>query len=273
MKPQFEAGRVEASRGRGVIRDPDVHRRTLGEVAAALDDAGAVIMGAMPSPITGPPATSSSSSTPAPRPPGPAPRGLGGRSTAPPRRRRGRGPPPTRAAGADRVARIAFATSIPDRPEAADLAERAAPGWPTTGPRGRTAAVADPGGSVDLDGADLLVSLGGDGTLLRAVDSAARPGPCRSSGSTSGLLGYLTEVEPAGLEDALERFLAGDYEVEERMTLAVAVRGPADGTGVGRPVRRTQRGDRREDGARAHRPGAAPRSTSSPSSPTPPTGC
>jgi 23S rRNA (cytidine1920-2'-O)/16S rRNA (cytidine1409-2'-O)-methyltransferase len=53
VKPQFEAGRVEASRGRGVIRDPDVHRRTLGEVATALDAAGAVIMGVMPSPLTG----------------------------------------------------------------------------------------------------------------------------------------------------------------------------------------------------------------------------
>ncbi len=53
VKPQFEAGRAEASRGRGVIRDPDVHRRTLGEVATALEAAGAVIMGAMPSPITG----------------------------------------------------------------------------------------------------------------------------------------------------------------------------------------------------------------------------
>jgi 23S rRNA (cytidine1920-2'-O)/16S rRNA (cytidine1409-2'-O)-methyltransferase len=53
VKPQFEAGRAEASRGRGVIRDPGVHRRTLGEVAVALEGAGAVIMGAMPSPITG----------------------------------------------------------------------------------------------------------------------------------------------------------------------------------------------------------------------------
>jgi len=53
VKPQFEAGRAEASRGRGVIRDPSVHRRTLGEVATALGDAGAVIMGAMPSPLTG----------------------------------------------------------------------------------------------------------------------------------------------------------------------------------------------------------------------------
>ncbi len=53
VKPQFEAGRREASRGRGVIRDPAVHRRTLGEVARSLRSAGAVIMGAMPSPITG----------------------------------------------------------------------------------------------------------------------------------------------------------------------------------------------------------------------------
>jgi 23S rRNA (cytidine1920-2'-O)/16S rRNA (cytidine1409-2'-O)-methyltransferase len=53
VKPQFEAGRAEASRGRGVIRDPDVHRRTLGEVASALEASGAAIMGAMPSPITG----------------------------------------------------------------------------------------------------------------------------------------------------------------------------------------------------------------------------
>jgi hypothetical protein len=51
--PQFEAGRIEASRAKGVIRDPEIHRRTLGEVADALDAAGAVIMGAMPSPITG----------------------------------------------------------------------------------------------------------------------------------------------------------------------------------------------------------------------------
>ncbi len=53
VKPQFEAGRAEATRGRGVIRDPEVHRRTLYEVAGALGAAGADIMGAMPSPLTG----------------------------------------------------------------------------------------------------------------------------------------------------------------------------------------------------------------------------
>jgi 23S rRNA (cytidine1920-2'-O)/16S rRNA (cytidine1409-2'-O)-methyltransferase len=53
VKPQFEAGRDEASRGRGVIRDPEVWRRVLEEVVVALGGYGAAIMGAMPSPITG----------------------------------------------------------------------------------------------------------------------------------------------------------------------------------------------------------------------------
>jgi 23S rRNA (cytidine1920-2'-O)/16S rRNA (cytidine1409-2'-O)-methyltransferase len=53
VKPQFEAGREEASRGRGVITDPKVWRRVLTEVAAALEQEGAAIMGVMTSPLTG----------------------------------------------------------------------------------------------------------------------------------------------------------------------------------------------------------------------------
>ena len=53
VKPQFEAGKAEADKGRGVIRDPDVWLRTLIEVGTALADGGAAIMGAMASPITG----------------------------------------------------------------------------------------------------------------------------------------------------------------------------------------------------------------------------
>jgi 23S rRNA (cytidine1920-2'-O)/16S rRNA (cytidine1409-2'-O)-methyltransferase len=53
VKPQFEAGRAEVSRGRGVVTDPEVHRRALVAVASSLVDHGAVIMGVMPSPITG----------------------------------------------------------------------------------------------------------------------------------------------------------------------------------------------------------------------------
>lgn len=53
VKPQFEAGRAEASRGRGVIRDPAVWRRALDDVGAAITARGGAIMGAMVSPITG----------------------------------------------------------------------------------------------------------------------------------------------------------------------------------------------------------------------------
>lgn len=53
VKPQFEAGRTEASRGKGVIRDPELWRRALEGVASSLAEAGAVIMGVMRSPITG----------------------------------------------------------------------------------------------------------------------------------------------------------------------------------------------------------------------------
>ena len=53
VKPQFEAGREEAARGKGVITDPAVWRRVLEEVAAALAELGAAIMGAMASPLTG----------------------------------------------------------------------------------------------------------------------------------------------------------------------------------------------------------------------------
>jgi 23S rRNA (cytidine1920-2'-O)/16S rRNA (cytidine1409-2'-O)-methyltransferase len=53
VKPQFEAGRAEASRGRGVIRDPAVWRRVLGEVAAALQAEDAVMMETMVSPLRG----------------------------------------------------------------------------------------------------------------------------------------------------------------------------------------------------------------------------
>jgi 23S rRNA (cytidine1920-2'-O)/16S rRNA (cytidine1409-2'-O)-methyltransferase len=53
VKPQFEAGRQEAARGRGVITDPAIWRRVLEEVSAALTELGAAIMGAMASPLTG----------------------------------------------------------------------------------------------------------------------------------------------------------------------------------------------------------------------------
>ena len=52
VKPQFEAGRADA-RG-GVVRDPEVHRRVLREVAARAAALGIGMLGVIPSPILGP---------------------------------------------------------------------------------------------------------------------------------------------------------------------------------------------------------------------------
>lgn len=72
-------------------------------------------------------------------------------------------------------------------------------------------------------GLDLMLSLGGDGTMLRAVDLVADEA-VPVLGANLGELGYLTEVEPGGVRMALKRFLAGSYRLEERMRLAVEVR-------------------------------------------------
>ncbi len=53
VKPQFEAGRPEVSRGRGVITDPAVWDRVRGEIDAAIAAAGCTVTGRTTSPITG----------------------------------------------------------------------------------------------------------------------------------------------------------------------------------------------------------------------------
>ncbi|MEA4908924.1 MAG: TlyA family RNA methyltransferase [Chloroflexi bacterium] len=54
IKPQFEAGRAEAARGEGVIRDAAVHRRVLEDVLAAAEKEGFGILGLARSPLLGP---------------------------------------------------------------------------------------------------------------------------------------------------------------------------------------------------------------------------
>ncbi|MEO6653400.1 MAG: TlyA family RNA methyltransferase [Ilumatobacteraceae bacterium] len=53
VKPQFEAGRAEVSRGRGVISDPSVWQRVRDEVAQELVDRGCAVIAWTESPITG----------------------------------------------------------------------------------------------------------------------------------------------------------------------------------------------------------------------------
>jgi NAD+ kinase len=70
--------------------------------------------------------------------------------------------------------------------------------------------------------ADLIISLGGDGTLLNIAPLVERP-EVPVLGVNLGGLGFITEVAVDELESVLSKTLEGDYEVEKRMTLEIRV--------------------------------------------------
>ncbi|MGE3287651.1 MAG: NAD kinase [Pseudonocardia sp.] len=73
------------------------------------------------------------------------------------------------------------------------------------------------------EGAEAVLVLGGDGTLLRAAEMA-RPTGVPLLGVNLGRVGFLAEVEEASLDGALDRLVEGGYDVEERMTVDASVR-------------------------------------------------
>jgi len=65
---------------------------------------------------------------------------------------------------------------------------------------------------------DVILVLGGDGTLLRAANDTA-DAKIPVLGVNLGTLGYLAEVEKVNFKPALKQLLAGDFSIEERMML------------------------------------------------------
>lgn len=78
--------------------------------------------------------------------------------------------------------------------------------------------------------ADLLVTLGGDGTLLRAARMGARHN-VPMLGVKMGRLGFLAEVQPEAWQEPIAQMLAGDYWQEERLMITARVeRAGTDGS-------------------------------------------
>lgn len=118
--------------------------------------------------------------------------------------------------------RLGFAYN-PTNEAAVELRERAA-GW--AGVRGIDH-WAEQAGDYDrllaeLPTTDVLVVLGGDGTFLRAARAAARV-DTPILGVNLGKVGFLSKVEANELESVLEQLAAGDYRIDERMTLEAQI--------------------------------------------------
>jgi NAD+ kinase len=77
------------------------------------------------------------------------------------------------------------------------------------------------------EGTEMVLVLGGDGTLLRAAE-LARPARSPLLGINLGHVGFLAEAEVEDLSDTVDRVVACRYLVEQRMTIDVTVR--RDGT-------------------------------------------
>ncbi|MDI9484530.1 MAG: NAD(+)/NADH kinase [Bacillota bacterium] len=70
---------------------------------------------------------------------------------------------------------------------------------------------------------DIVIVLGGDGTLLNAARLTSQV-QVPVFGVNVGHLGFLTEVETDGLFPAMEKLLSGDYRLEERMLIGATIK-------------------------------------------------
>jgi NAD+ kinase len=75
--------------------------------------------------------------------------------------------------------------------------------------------------------AEIVVVLGGDGTLLRAAD-VVRSAGTPLVGANLGHVGFLAEADPDTLAAMVDRVVTRHYDVEERMTVDVTVRRNGD---------------------------------------------
>ncbi|MCX6069741.1 MAG: NAD(+)/NADH kinase [Chloroflexi bacterium] len=120
------------------------------------------------------------------------------------------------------IPRSVAVCSYPSIAGSEELAEQIAARLKRSGIKATRGMLADPAlREAVLNGdVDMLIALGGDGTMLRAGHLCGTQG-VPVLGINLGHLGFLIEVERGGWAHALERVLSGDYWLESRMMLRV----------------------------------------------------
>jgi len=121
-----------------------------------------------------------------------------------------------------RIARI-----VVDRLTAAGVAVRVLA--PEAADLGAAGADVVPVSSQAADGSEMVLVIGGDGTLLRGAE-LARPAEVPLLGVNLGHVGFLAEAEPEDLAEAVDQVVEGWYVTERRMTIDVTVRSNGDVT-------------------------------------------
>ena len=86
----------------------------------------------------------------------------------------------------------------------------------------------DPAPTPQIEAADLVVSVGGDGTVLRAARILV-PHPVPILGVNMGRLGFLTGMSPRDFFNHFERILAEDWRIDERIMARADVPSPPTG--------------------------------------------
>jgi 23S rRNA (cytidine1920-2'-O)/16S rRNA (cytidine1409-2'-O)-methyltransferase len=192
VKPQFEVGRGQVSRG-GLVTDPQLHRAALQGVVEAFAAAGLGSRRACPSPIAG---------------------ATGNREFFIDAVR-----------DAPLVLEAALAADLVVRARRRGMEVSALPDDARRVP-GTNARPAE--GRLE---ADVVVAVGGDGTMLEAVRVAVEA-DLPVLGVNAGHVGFLTRVEPGRLDAALDVLAVGGWAESRRMTLCALVAGRPHAVGL-----------------------------------------
>jgi len=71
---------------------------------------------------------------------------------------------------------------------------------------------------------DLVIVMGGDGTILRTISKMKHVGNTRFFGINIGNLGFLSEIQPTGIQKTLKQIFAGKFSIDKRRMIKAEIK-------------------------------------------------